>query len=98
VSRRRSGYARRSNSTDLTVAEHLAVTELQADMLLTIYPQLRTTASDVVPADFEDLFTSSRPRPRHSGSGWWRNPVLVTAAGRANKTPDNCTVGGMTNR
>ena len=48
-----------ANSTDLTVAEHLAATELQADMLLTIHPQLRTTASDVVPlADFEDLFTS----------------------------------------
>ena len=59
VSRRVAwGHARRTDSTDLTVAEHLAVTELQADMLLTIDPQLRTMASDVVPlADFEDLFT-----------------------------------------
>jgi len=60
VSRRVAwGHARRTDSTDLTVAEHLTVTELQADMLLTIDPQLRTMASDVVPlADFEDLFTS----------------------------------------
>ena len=59
VSRRRLGAcAADQHSTDLTVAEHLAVTELQADMLLTIHLQLRTTASDVVPlADFEDLFT-----------------------------------------
>jgi len=51
-------HARRTDSTDLSAAEHLAVTELQADMLLTSDPQLRTMASDVVPlAAFEDLFT-----------------------------------------
>ncbi len=33
------------------------MTELQADMLVTIDPQLRAMASDVVPlADFEALF------------------------------------------
>lgn len=59
VSRRVAwGHARRTGSTDLAGAEHLAVTELQADLLLTIDPQLRIMASDVVPlADFEDLFT-----------------------------------------
>ena len=59
VSRRVAwGHARRSDSADLAGAEHLAVTELQADMLLTIDPLLRTMAYDVVPlADFEDLFT-----------------------------------------
>ena len=59
VSRRVAwGHARRSDSTDLASAEDLAVTELQADMLLTIDPQLRAMASGVVPlADFEDLFT-----------------------------------------
>jgi predicted nucleic acid-binding protein len=58
VSRRVAwGHARRTDSADLARAEHLAVTELQADMLLTIDPQLHTMASDVVPlADFEDLF------------------------------------------
>ena len=59
VSRRVAwGHARRTNSMDLAGAEYLSVTELQADMLLTIDPQLRTMASDVVPlADFKDLFT-----------------------------------------
>jgi len=51
-------HARRTDSGDLARAEHLAVTELQADVLLTDDPQLRTMASDVVPlADFDDLFT-----------------------------------------
>ena len=51
-------HARRTNSTDLSCAEYLAVTELQADMLLTSDLQLRTMASDVVPlAAFDDLFT-----------------------------------------
>ena len=50
-------HARRSDSADLARAEHLAVAELQTDMLLTTDPQLRNMASDVVPlADFEDLF------------------------------------------
>lgn len=59
VSRRVAwGHARRTNSMDLAGAEYLAVTELQADMLLTSDPQLRTMASGVVPlADFGDLFT-----------------------------------------
>ena len=52
------GHARRTDSTDLAGAEYLAVTGLQADMLLTIDPQLRHLASDVVPlADFEHLFS-----------------------------------------
>ena len=60
VSRRVAwGHARRTDSTDLARAEHLAVTELQADVLLTSDPLLREMASHVVPlADFEDLFTA----------------------------------------
>lgn len=53
---------RRARSTadmDLAAAEHLAVTELQADALLTVDPQLRTAASEVVPlADSAVLFTA----------------------------------------
>lgn len=52
-------HARGAGATDLAGAEHLAVTELQADALLTSDPQLRSMASQVVPlADFEDLFTA----------------------------------------
>ena len=60
VSRRVAwGHARRTDSTDLAGAEHLAVTELQADVLLTSDLQLRSMAFQVVPlAEFEDLFTA----------------------------------------
>jgi predicted nucleic acid-binding protein len=60
VSRRVAwGHARRTDATDLTRAETLAVAELQADVLLTSDPELRTMALDVVPlADVEDLFTA----------------------------------------
>ncbi len=52
-------HARRTDLPDPASAEHLAVTELQADMLPAIDSQLRSTASDVVPlADFEDLCTN----------------------------------------
>ena len=59
VSRRVAwGHARRTGTTDLAVAEYLAVTELQADMLLTVDPHLRKMATGVVAlADFDNLFT-----------------------------------------
>ena len=59
VSRRVAwGHARRTDATDLTRAEHLAVAELQADVLLTSDPQMRTMALHVVPlAEYADLFT-----------------------------------------
>ena len=51
-------HARRSGAAGLAGAEHLAVTELQADRLLTADPDLRAMAAGVVPlGDFEDLFT-----------------------------------------
>jgi hypothetical protein len=50
-------HARRTGAVGLAGAEVLAVTELQADTLLTDDPDLRAMAADVVPlADFEDLF------------------------------------------
>jgi predicted nucleic acid-binding protein len=57
-------HARRVGALGLAGAEHLAVTELQADTLLTADPELRAMAAGVVPlADFEDLFTDEAPRP-----------------------------------
>jgi hypothetical protein len=51
-------HARRVGAAGLAGAEHLAVTELQADTLLTADPDLRAMAAGVVAlADFEDLFT-----------------------------------------
>ena len=58
VSRRVAwGHARRTGSDELGPAEHVAVTQLQADVLLTSDPELRSVAEGVVPlGEYEDLF------------------------------------------
>ena len=58
VSRRTAwAYARRFDWQDLEDAEYLAVTNLQADALVTVDPRLAAKASGVVPlAAYVDLF------------------------------------------